>query len=90
MPLYLHITAKSQIVLDAAVKEVMKLVDQELGPLIEERTLIARARARGEAPPPGVGQRPKWPEEKLFIGLEPMRNFNVRAKVVGPGVSNHT
>lgn len=85
MPLYLHITAKSQVVLDAAVKEVMKLVDQELGPLIEERTLIARARARGEVLPPGVGQRPKWPEEKLFIGLEPLRNFNVRAKVVGPG-----
>ncbi|CAK9781934.1 hypothetical protein CC85DRAFT_286958 [Cutaneotrichosporon oleaginosum] len=85
MPLYLHITAKSQIVLDAAVKEVMKLVDQELGPLIEERTLIARARARGEVLPPGIGQRPKWPEEKLFIGLEPLRNFNVRAKVVGPG-----
>jgi hypothetical protein len=88
MPLYLHITAKSQIVLDAAVAEVMKLVDQELGPLIEERTLIARARARGEVLPPGVGQRPKWPEEKLFIGLEPLRNFNVRAKVVGPGVSH--
>lgn len=88
MPLYLHITATTQVVLDAAVKEVMTLVDQELGPLIEERTLIARARARGEELPAGVGQRPKWLEEKLFIGLEPLRNFNVRAKVVGPGVSH--
>ena len=26
----------------------------------------------------------KWPEEKLDVGLETLRNFNVRAKVVGP------
>ena len=26
----------------------------------------------------------KWPEEKLPVGLESLRNFNVRAKVVGP------
>lgn len=85
MPLYLHITATSQVILDAAVRDVQALIDQQLGPLIEERTLIARSRATGAPLPPGVGQRPKWPEEKLFIQLEPMRNFNVRAKVVGPG-----
>ncbi len=28
----------------------------------------------------------RWPEEKLPIGLESIRNFNVRAKVVGPSV----
>jgi hypothetical protein len=28
----------------------------------------------------------KWPEEKIFINLESLRNFNVRAKVVGPAV----
>lgn len=87
MPLYLHIVAKSQVILDAAVGKVNELIDQELGPLIEERTLIARARATGQPLPPGVGQRQKWPEEKLFIGLDPIRNFNIRAKVVGPGVS---
>lgn len=87
MPLYLHIVAKTQVVLDAAVREVQKLIDEDLGPLIEERTLIARARARGEAPPPGLTGRPKWPEAKLFIELEPIRNFNIRAKIVGPGVS---
>ena len=27
----------------------------------------------------------KWPEEKLPVGIETLRNFNVRAKVVGPG-----
>ncbi|EKD04685.1 hypothetical protein A1Q2_01023 [Trichosporon asahii var. asahii CBS 8904] len=85
MPLYLHIVAKSQVILDAAVAKVNELIDQELGPLIEERTLIARARATGQPLPPGVGQRQKWPEEKLFIGLDPIRNFNIRAKVVGPG-----
>jgi len=29
----------------------------------------------------------RWPEEKLIIGLESLRNFNVRAKIVGPAVS---
>lgn len=33
------------------------------------------------------GERRKWPEEKVLINLESLRNFNVRAKVVGPGVS---
>lgn len=28
----------------------------------------------------------KWPEEKLPVGIDTIRNFNVRAKVVGPGV----
>jgi hypothetical protein len=28
----------------------------------------------------------KWPEEKVPINIESLRNFNVRAKVVGPGV----
>lgn len=31
-------------------------------------------------------QQRKWPEEKLPIELESIRNFNVRAKVVGPSV----
>lgn len=31
------------------------------------------------------GERRKWPEVKLPIELETIRNFNVRAKVVGPG-----
>ena len=34
-----------------------------------------------------ISQR-KWPEEKLPVGLESIRNFNVRAKVVGPSVSD--
>ncbi|KAL7420044.1 hypothetical protein Q5752_005009 [Cryptotrichosporon argae] len=87
MPLYLHIAATSQIVLDAAVQKVNDLINQELGPLIDDRTLIARNRALGLPPPAEVMQRgrQKWPEDKLPIGLESLRNFNVRAKIVGPG-----
>lgn len=49
---------------------------------------------RGRAPQPsqerpmggGWGARGgKWPEEKIAIGLDTLRNFNVRAKIVGPG-----
>ncbi len=28
----------------------------------------------------------KWPEEKIPVGIDTIRNFNVRAKVVGPSV----
>lgn len=31
-------------------------------------------------------QQRRWPEDKLPVGLESIRNFNVRAKVVGPSV----
>ncbi|WWC86855.1 uncharacterized protein L201_001734 [Kwoniella dendrophila CBS 6074] len=91
-PLYLHIVATSQSILDAAISKVQELIDQELGPLIDTRTMVARNRALGLPPPPeanldsrGPGGRQKWPEEKLYISLESLRNFNVRAKTVGPG-----
>ncbi|WWC59505.1 uncharacterized protein I303_102061 [Kwoniella dejecticola CBS 10117] len=87
-PLYLHIVATSQSILDAAVAKVQELIDQELGPLLDQRTIIARNRALGLPPPEQTtlpGGRQKWPEEKLYISLESLRNFNVRAKTVGPG-----
>ncbi|WVR04658.1 hypothetical protein IAU60_001669 [Kwoniella sp. DSM 27419] len=86
-PLYLHIVATSQSILDAAVGKVNDLINQELGPLIDDRTLVARNRALGLPPPASAmtGGRVKWPEDKIPIGLESMRNFNVRAKTVGPG-----
>ncbi|ORX33904.1 hypothetical protein BD324DRAFT_637677 [Kockovaella imperatae] len=87
-PLYLHIVAPSQIILNAAVEKINELINQELGPLIDERTLVARNRALGLPPPESLvkrNERVKWPEAKLFIGLESLRNFNVRAKTVGPG-----
>ena len=89
VPLYIHIVAKTQAALDAASAKVQELIDQELGPLIDTRTLIARNRALGLPMPAGVDAqgRVKWPEAKLPIGLDSLRNFNVRAKTVGPGVS---
>ena len=89
VPLYLHIVGKTQKILDAAVAKVNELIDQDLGPLIDQRALIARNRAMGLPPPPGMEPpgRARWPEAKLPIGLDTLRNFNVRAKTVGPGVS---
>ncbi|CED83583.1 Predicted RNA-binding protein, contains KH domains [Phaffia rhodozyma] len=114
-PLYLHIVATSQEILDGAVKKVNDLIAADLGPLVEDRSQWGRNRERfgnqipasgangapvgggepdGGAPPAEQaggrfggrpGERRKWPEEKVPIGLESLRNFNVRAKVVGPG-----
>ena len=86
-PLYLHIAAPSQTVLDNAIKRVNELIDADLGPLVEDRSRFAKNRERYFEEGRQGGERKKWPEEKLPIGLESMRNFNVRAKVVGPGVS---
>jgi len=88
VPLYIHIVAKTTAALDAAAAKVQELIDQDLGPLIDTRTLIARNRALGLPMPAGVDAqgRVKWPEAKLPIGLDSLRNFNVRAKTVGPGV----
>jgi hypothetical protein len=70
------------------VKKVNEVISQELGPLVEDRSQWAKNRERFGLKDGGPGgERRKWPEEKLPIGLESMRNFNVRAKVVGPGVS---
>ncbi|SGY77157.1 BQ5605_C005g03569 [Microbotryum silenes-dioicae] len=77
--LYLHITADTAEKLDKGIAAVQALMDTELGPLIDTRR-FERAAER-EQP----RERRKWPEEKIPIELEPMRNFNVRAKVVGPG-----
>ncbi|KAJ3569202.1 hypothetical protein NP233_g5205 [Leucocoprinus birnbaumii] len=73
-PLYLHITAATQEVLQRAVDKVNELINTDLGPLVEDK----KDRLR---------EKRKWPEEKLTVGLESIRNFNVRAKVVGPSGS---
>lgn len=77
------------ISLEKAVEKIHELINQELGPLLDERTMVARNRALGLPMPEGFGQkdrtREKWPEDKLFIGLDSLRNFNIRAKIVGPG-----
>ncbi|KAH8915816.1 hypothetical protein BT69DRAFT_1314197 [Atractiella rhizophila] len=69
-PLYLHITATTLEVLQMGVAKVEELINTEMGPLTERKD------ERG---------RRKWHEEKMPVGLDNLRNFNVRAKVVGPG-----
>lgn len=73
-PLYLHISATTQEILDAAIKKVEELINSELA-------LTEGGRRREEERP---RERRKWPDEKIFINLDTLRNFNVRAKVVGP------
>ncbi|KAF9454391.1 hypothetical protein P691DRAFT_797180 [Macrolepiota fuliginosa MF-IS2] len=73
-PLYLHITAPTPEVLQTAVDKINDLLNVDLGSLVEDK----KDRLR---------EKRKWPEEKLTVGLESIRNFNVRAKVVGPSGS---
>ncbi|KII86018.1 hypothetical protein PLICRDRAFT_94175 [Plicaturopsis crispa FD-325 SS-3] len=70
-PLYLQITAPTQEVLQKGIDKVNELIAIDLGSLVEDK----KDRMR---------EKRKWPEEKLPVGLETIRNFNVRAKVVGP------
>ncbi|GAA5874168.1 hypothetical protein JCM1840_000373 [Sporobolomyces johnsonii] len=85
-PLYLHITAENAEKLEAGVRAVQALIDQDLAPLVDQR----RFGRRGDDFAPdgrdsGYGARRKWDEEKIILELEPLRNFNIRAKTVGPG-----
>ncbi|TBU61094.1 eukaryotic type KH-domain type I [Dichomitus squalens] len=70
-PLYLHISATTQEVLQRAVDKVNELINTDMGSLVEDKSSRTR-------------ERRKWPEEKIPVGIETIRNFNVRAKVVGP------
>ncbi|KIJ29117.1 hypothetical protein M422DRAFT_188940 [Sphaerobolus stellatus SS14] len=69
-PLYLHITAATKDALDKAMDKINELITMDMGSLVEDKK---------------TDRRRKWPEEKIPVGLETLRNFNVRAKVVGPG-----
>ncbi|KII91230.1 hypothetical protein PLICRDRAFT_37964 [Plicaturopsis crispa FD-325 SS-3] len=70
-PLYLHISANTPEILQAAIEKVNELINIDMGSLVEEK----KDRQR---------ERRKWPEEKIPVGIDTIRNFNVRAKVVGP------
>ncbi|EKM81604.1 hypothetical protein AGABI1DRAFT_98245 [Agaricus bisporus var. burnettii JB137-S8] len=70
-PLFLHIAAATQEALQKAIDKVNELLSVDLGSLVEDKKDKLRDKRR-------------WPEEKLPVGLESIRNFNVRAKVVGP------
>ncbi|KAI0073633.1 hypothetical protein K474DRAFT_1603013 [Panus rudis PR-1116 ss-1] len=69
-PLYLHISATSEEMLQKAIAKVNELINTDMGSLVEDKSNRREKR--------------KWPEEKLPVGIESIRNFNVRAKVVGP------
>lgn len=90
-PLYLHIAATTQEILQTAIDKVNELIAIDLGSLVEEKKdrqrekVVSFSSVRWPFITP-VFQR-KWPEEKIPVGLETIRNFNVRAKVVGPSVS---
>ncbi|PCH44859.1 hypothetical protein WOLCODRAFT_77694 [Wolfiporia cocos MD-104 SS10] len=68
-PLYLHISATTQEILQKAIDKVNELIAMDMGSLVEDKK---------------DRMKRKWPEEKIPVGLETIRNFNVRAKVVGP------
>ncbi|GAA5899856.1 KH domain-containing protein [Sporobolomyces salmoneus] len=80
--LYLHISAESQEKLDAGIKAVEALIARDLQPLVYDRS--RKFEHAGERDN-GYGGRRKWDEEKVPLEFEPLRNFNVRAKTVGPG-----
>lgn len=86
-PLYLHVTSTTREGLDAAVAKINDLVQQELPQLVDERRF--RRRKHQEQPPVERDEygRRKWPEEKVFVGLDPMPGFNLRAQIVGSGGS---
>jgi hypothetical protein len=79
--MYLHITAKAYPALERASRMVQDLIDRDLGSLVDERR-FRRTDERDE-----FGRR-KWPEEKIPIGMESVKGFNVRAQIVGPQVRN--
>lgn len=81
-PLYLHISAISQEILDAAIAKINELMAQEVPQLVEDRHQ-RRLDYENQRPPPR--ERRRWSEEKVPVNLENIRNFNVRSKIVGPG-----
>jgi hypothetical protein len=76
--------------LQQAIDKVNELINMDMGSLVEDKKDRLREKVRIIRGYPGACfltllQR-KWPEEKIPVGLETIRNFNVRAKVVGPSV----
>ena len=88
-PLSLEVIGTSKETLERGVAMLQDLMKQDVPQLIEDRG-AKRLEWEQQKPPRDQGwgqprERKKWPEEKVYIGLENLRNFNVRAKVVGPG-----
>ncbi|CAG8449036.1 6246_t:CDS:10 [Ambispora gerdemannii] len=75
-PLFLHVTAPTQEALDQAVKKIEELMEQAFTPA--PTTPTARP-----GPTTHTGTR-HFVQDKVFVGIEPDRTFNARAKIVGP------
>ncbi|KAI9208787.1 uncharacterized protein BJ171DRAFT_168153 [Polychytrium aggregatum] len=81
-PLFLHVIAQAQEDLDAAVKIINDLIDQAQLPPQAGAPFVDPPRShqpRESLPPRSMLQG------KVFVGIEPDRFFNVRAKIIGPG-----
>ena len=87
--MYLHISANTKEILQRAIDKVNELIAIDMGSLVEDKGRREKVRflLRDRELCALTSSQRKWPEEKIFIGLESIRNFNVRAKVVGPTVS---
>ncbi|ELU44376.1 hypothetical protein AG1IA_01593 [Rhizoctonia solani AG-1 IA] len=95
-PLYLHISAATQEVLNKAIEKVNELINTDMGSLLEDRKRDDRGRERVRLHfcVYYLGRRvltelfffpahqKKWPEEKIPVGLETLRNFNVRRQAL--------
>lgn len=82
-PMFLHISSPTKTKMEAAVGMANKLINSELGPLVDER----RFRKKDDFERDELGRR-KWPEEKIYIDMPPIRGFHLRASIVGTGGSN--
>lgn len=72
-PLYLHISADTKEALDRTIARIYELMSRDLPPLLDDRLHRRDDRFMN------------WPEEKVPVVMESLRNFNVRSKLVGPG-----
>ncbi|KAJ3102946.1 hypothetical protein HDU97_000185 [Phlyctochytrium planicorne] len=71
-PLYLHVTAISEEILDKAVKKINELIEQ------------ASTAPQGASSGGYLGPPRGYSVTKLYIDFEPDKFFNIRAKIVGP------
>ncbi|KAF0477755.1 kh domain-containing protein [Gigaspora margarita] len=73
-PLYLHVTASTKEALNAAINKIGELMEQTFTPAPSTPT----------PRPPGQHLGRQFVQDKVFVGIEPDRTFNARAKIVGP------
>ncbi|WFD34816.1 hypothetical protein MCUN1_001660 [Malassezia cuniculi] len=78
-PLYLHVVADTREALDNAVARINMLMSQDLPQLLDDR--ITRRETDQQR---YMREHGLWPELKVPVDLDPLRNFNTRAKLVGP------